>query len=233
MKKSYIIGFILVLTLDIIGGTFASYEAWHYFAKPCIIPFLIAGFLDATKGSKSALKSTILAALGFSWLGDILLLFTDQDPIYFMLGLAAFLTAHIAYTISFARTNPNILKFTSITRKTIPLHLGIVAFAVLYFWYLSSGLGELYLPVLIYVSVITLMALIALRRYEYSSYFSFSTVFAGALLFLTSDSLLAYNKFIEPLYADSLLIMSTYGLAQLLITIGVTAEVQSAKVSRG
>jgi uncharacterized membrane protein YhhN len=233
MRKSFIIGFLVVLALDIAGGTFESMEAWHYFAKPCIIPFLIAGLRDATKGIQSSLKNTVLFALGLSWLGDVLLLFTEQDPLFFMLGLGAFLTAHIAYIIGFARTIPEITKFSTIPGKAIPVYLGILVFAVFYFRFLSSGLGTLYVPVLVYVSVITLMALVALRRFGSADTYSFTAVFAGALLFLTSDSLLAYNKFVEPLQASSLLIMTTYGMAQLLITLGVSAAVlKEASVAR-
>jgi uncharacterized membrane protein YhhN len=42
----------------------------------------------------------------------------------------------------------------------------------------------------------------------------------GALLFVASDSILAINKFYLPFEFAGIFIMLTYGLAQLLITIG-------------
>jgi uncharacterized membrane protein YhhN len=45
-------------------------------------------------------------------------------------------------------------------------------------------------------------------------------MFTGALLFVISDSVLAVNKFYQPFALAPVLIMITYGLAQLLITQG-------------
>jgi uncharacterized membrane protein YhhN len=67
------------------------------------------------------------------------------------------------------------------------------------------------------------MAMQALFRYGYTSAPSFAFwCFAGAISFMISDSLLAINKFMQPLaiYAG-LAIMLTYLLAQYLIVEGV------------
>jgi uncharacterized membrane protein YhhN len=45
-------------------------------------------------------------------------------------------------------------------------------------------------------------------------------MFTGALLFVISDSVLAVNKFYQPFAFAPVLIMITYGLAQLFITQG-------------
>jgi uncharacterized membrane protein YhhN len=76
-------------------------------------------------------------------------------------------------------------------------------------------------PVLLYALVITLMALSALFRYGRTSMKSFALVFGGSILFIMSDSLLAVNKFIEPLALADFWIMVTYIGAQYLIVSGI------------
>jgi len=53
---------------------------------------------------------------------------------------------------------------------------------------------------------------------------------AGAILFIISDSLLAINKFYQPFENAGILIMFTYGVAQLLITLG--SELYITSVSK-
>lgn len=51
----------------------------------------------------------------------------------------------------------------------------------------------------------------------------------GALLFLISDSTLAVDKFYQSFEMGGIIIMLTYGLAQLFITEGAIQYIQSAK----
>jgi uncharacterized membrane protein YhhN len=51
----------------------------------------------------------------------------------------------------------------------------------------------------------------------------------GALLFVISDSLLAIDKFYQPLPFAGVLIILTYGLAQLFITTGAISYIQTGK----
>jgi uncharacterized membrane protein YhhN len=50
----------------------------------------------------------------------------------------------------------------------------------------------------------------------------------GAVLFISSDSILAINKFYEPFEFAGIAIMLTYGIAQLLITLGALRYITSA-----
>ena len=84
-------------------------------------------------------------------------------------------------------------------------------------------LGEMQIPVLVYSIVITLMGLAALDRYGAVSPKSFWKVLIGALLFILSDSLIAYSRFGQEIVEISLpgfWIMLTYILAQFLIITG-------------
>jgi len=70
------------------------------------------------------------------------------------------------------------------------------------------------------------MLLMAFNRYEKVSTRSFWSIAAGAVLFAASDSLLAWNKFVELLEFGDLAVMGTYGLAQLGIALGAVFQMK-------
>jgi uncharacterized membrane protein YhhN len=61
----------------------------------------------------------------------------------------------------------------------------------------------------------------AIFRQNRTSTLSFYLVFSGAVIFLLSDSIIAINKFMVSVFYDRLLIISTYMIAQFLITTGL------------
>jgi uncharacterized membrane protein YhhN len=70
----------------------------RFFSKPLILLGLIIYFYRITRPiSSTLLTKSILAALIFSWIGDILLLWSGL----FVYGLGAFLMAHVCYIIGF------------------------------------------------------------------------------------------------------------------------------------
>jgi len=82
-------------------------------------------------------------------------------------------------------------------------------------------LGEMKMPVVVYSMTITGMALAALHRYQKTTAKSFWMVMGGALIFMLSDSMIAINKFLEPIPSANVLIMLTYIAAQYLIISGL------------
>jgi uncharacterized membrane protein YhhN len=97
----------------------------------------------------------------------------------------------------------------------------LVGASGLIFKIIFPHLEEMILPVALYTSVITAMGLAALARKEKTSLSSWLFVSLGALIFLFSDTLIAFNKFHEPIAWASIFIMSTYILAQGLIVVGL------------
>ena len=89
------------------------------------------------------------------------------------------------------------------------------------FYGLKDGLGEMLIPVLIYMLVILTMAITAFWRNNSVGKWSYALVFFGALFFMMSDSLLAINKFHTALPLSNVSIMLTYALAQFLIVFGI------------
>jgi uncharacterized membrane protein YhhN len=80
------------------------------------------------------------------------------------------------------------------------------------------------IPVTIYGIVITGMVISAVSRFGKVNDSSYLLVFLGALLFLISDSLIAFNRFKQPFPAAGLSIMITYIFGQFLIIAGMLKQ---------
>ncbi|KRD58155.1 hypothetical protein ASE40_17605 [Flavobacterium sp. Root935] len=216
MRNSYFykiyVAFSILYLIILVSG----YERFDLFLKPILIPIIGFGVYFFRKFPT---KNTLLSALVFSWIGDVILLFTDLGEIYFILGLVSFLTAHIIYCILFNKLNKirkkqnrSLFIFGSIL---IALYLiGMVSF-------LMPFLGDLKIPVTIYASIISIMLLFAFNGFLVWEKPGNLLVFLGAFFFIISDSILAINKFYAPIPKSSFFIMLTYLLAQYLIVIGI------------
>lgn len=224
MKKEYwLIAFIIFFIAHLTGIQLHN-ESIQFFTKPTLIPVLAGFFLFQTNSIANSLKKWILFALFFSWGGDVLLMFVSKNELFFLLGLASFLLAHIFYIVFFnqVRVRENI--------KSNPwiLLIVVVYSAALTTW-LSPYLGKMKLPVRIYGIVISFMFLLALNVFAIKNKAVGKWMMFGALLFVISDSVLAINKFYEPFDAAGIIIMLTYGLAQLFIVRGAAEYIISSK----
>jgi uncharacterized membrane protein YhhN len=88
-------------------------------------------------------------------------------------------------------------------------------------WVLLPTLGDLTLPVFVYALVISTMLLFALKGFLNWEKTGSWYILIGAISFVTSDSILAFNKFHTPIVLSSFLIMITYLVAQYLIVVGI------------
>lgn len=89
-----------------------------------------------------------------------------------------------------------------------------------YYTFIRDYLNDFRIPVMAYMFVISVMVILSGYRYRRVNLFSFRMIYAGAVLFVISDSILAFNKFVQPFSSAGFMIMSTYMIAQYLITIG-------------
>lgn len=216
-NKLFTFIFILLIIAELICGSVESFSKWHYITKPSLLIALIFYFYCQSNGLGPKTKIITLLALVFSLLGDVLLMFVDLSPHYFMFGLVSFLVAHVCYCLVFLiYRNPNI-NFLGVSAL-----LCIYAFGL--FYLLKDGLGNLLIPVIVYMIVILMMVMTAFLRQKRVPKKSFILVFIGALLFVISDSILAMNKFYMPLKFSSISIMLTYALAQYFIVLGLIKQ---------
>lgn len=217
MKKVFLAGFLLVMLAELVSQATALKDL-HLLSKPLIMLSLGAYYIVTMRSRRLRIPMPMMMALGFSFLGDVALM--GSGEIYFMLGLVSFLLAHIAYVFVYrqhrlAEGEP-LLQVQKI-RFSLPFILaGTGLVTVLY-----PHLNELKVPVMIYAAVLVMMVLNAMFRYGLTSARSFWPVFLGAFAFMVSDSLLAFDKFVQPITLSGVWIMSSYMLAQFLIVWGV------------
>jgi uncharacterized membrane protein YhhN len=101
MRNNYGIFFFLLGLITHIAGIYTDSEMLEKITKPLLIPVLAGYFIWGTKSFQAGLKKWVLLALFFSWVGDILLMVVTEDPAFFLLGLVAFLLAHVFYIFFF------------------------------------------------------------------------------------------------------------------------------------
>lgn len=201
----YAISAVAVLT-----GLFFNVQPLYLAAKPLLMVTLLLYFISATRGYPHW-RVYVVAALVFSWAGDVFLISSE----WFIAGLVSFLIAHVFYIIAYQKTGAakgqlkplDILKFVL---------YGVVLIGLIY-----PGLGDLLIPVLIYALVLLSMGVWAHKRRGATSANSFKLVASGAILFALSDGLIAVNKFAFEIPAERILIMSIYMTAQYLIVQGL------------
>lgn len=177
-----------------------------YFFKPLTMIFIIAlAWFYGSGERKGFYRRAILAGFVFSLVGDTFLI----NPQNFVFGLASFLVAHLCYIAAFFKAGEGKLNPVSPAAY-------LVGFAI--FMLISGGVPEsLKIPVVVYALAISTMLGAAINFYLTRKTPPSLFALAGAIFFVLSDSLLAYNKFNEEFFLAKLLILSTYFLAQWLI----------------
>ena len=207
--------YLFTLAIDLIAMYFLPNEI-RFISKSILMPLLLVFYLLRTQ-SVPALKHFVTAALIFSWLGDIALLFQGPDPLYFLIGLSCFLIAHLFYIYFFHRIR---------TAEMVKGRWLIVVVVVIYYFIFTSVqlpyLGEMKIAVLIYGLVISFMLVLALHLLFIKNKSAGMLMAVGAILFVISDSILAIDMFYQPFELAGLLIMLTYGFAQLCIVLGAS-----------
>ena len=212
--KSWLFLFLLALVTNLLG-TQLNNESLQYSSKPLIIPALAIYFLNNLTGITSKLKKWIIAALLFSWAGDVLLMFQPKDEIFFLLGLTSFLIAHVCYIIYFHH-----VRFNEQIKGKPWLLIAVVIYYAFLINLLVPYLGAMKIPVLVYGVVISFMLMLAMHMLFIKQKIAGRWMMLGASLFVISDSVLAINKFFHPFPSAGLIVMFTYGMAQLFIVKG-------------
>lgn len=216
-ERSFSLLFLTVLGIELLCGSIESLSYFRYFTKPAVLTVLILFFLRNSGHLYVFTRSFTLLALVLSLLGDILLMFESRSSYFFMAGLGSFLLAHCGYVLVFVKKrNPN-------TRLSIFTMLLTIYICTL-FLLIKDGLGQMLIPVILYVLAIGSMAISAYARKGRVMDDSFYFVLIGAILFVISDSLIAIDRFYAAVPLQNVSIMLTYGMAQLLIVLGILKQ---------
>lgn len=212
--------FYFTLMAVVIGAEWFEVKYLYYFTKPAMVITLLWYFLVSTRGQGNQnFRKLIAAAFAFCIAGDTLLMFVPRSEYFFLGGLIAFLTGHLFYTSAFTyeilKNRPWKQHWGQLAFSTL-----IVVFGVEFYILNRDSFGNMWLPVLLYCSVITIMGVAATMRDSSFPRKGFYQVTGGACLFILSDSLLATNKFIVPFDLAGPMILVTYFTAQYLIAAG-------------
>lgn len=217
-KRFFLLAFFFIAFVEILIQVF-NWQQSNLFVKPLIVVLLTAFYVQNSE-SKNRL---LLLALFFCWLGDVFLLFDHLNELYFMGGLGSFLIAHILFIFIYGKlknTDGNSFNGPQKARVSFPVILaGTGLISILY-----PSLGALKIPVIVYAVALMVMVLQSIYRYGFTSSKSFWSVCVGALFFMLSDSLLALNKFYQPIANAGVLVIGTYMAALYFIVAGVLAH---------
>ncbi len=210
-------------------GELTANQLLLYISKPLLISLLAIWFYFTNQRSFSQTVKFVFIGLLFSVCGDVLLMFTAQASIFFLLGLISFLLAHCCYIAGFLSYPAARQGF--VKRKVISI-IPFLLFLILFnsFLYNNIPVG-LKIPVLVYSMVIILMAITALNLQSLLPKAAFQSLFAGVLLFLCSDSILAIEKFKTLFDSEKLsgfMIMISYISGQYSIAKGITKASSNA-----
>ena len=182
----------------------------HHLFKPLTMVIAVALVLRrcASSGLPLLHERLLLTALLASLVGDVFLMLPGN---WFIPGLASFLVAHLFYLRLF-RAGQVWFPSRGALAATLVFGAAMLAFV----W---SGLGDNTLKVAVaaYVTVIALMAAQAIGRATVLRDSGSVAVAWGACIFMTSDSLIAVNRFVAPVPLAGLWVLSTYYAAQILI----------------
>lgn len=192
-----------------------EYPDLEFYSKIALMPVLILSCFALKKSKVTSIGLPLFLALLFSWFGDILL--TNDDN--FLLGLGAFFVAHGFFIYSFLKSNVRNHE-VSLLQK-LPIYMfGLIFISVMLFLKIQPNLEEMLFPVVAYMAVLVGMNIAAMNRYKRVNTLSFWLVMIGGLLFMVSDTLIAFDRFNNRIENAGIYIMSTYIIAQFLIVQG-------------
>lgn len=205
--------FFVCAVLAIIGSLFAASDdsAWrwlHYLTKPTATLLLLVVVLRNITPATRAYGMVVAIGLVFAAAGDIFLMLPGD---YFISGLVCFLLTHCAYIYALTRG----VGFAA--------HKGIFGIFALIGLVGVGGLwtslpSEMRIPVIVYALALATMAAQAISRARQLSGTPQERVARqaaiGGLLFLVSDTVLAYNRFRWDIPFSALWVLGTYYAAQ-------------------
>ncbi len=171
-----------------------------------VLQATVLGALDSAYGM------TILAALVFCAVGDVLLIPRDKQKM-FLAGMAAFALGHLAYIVAFAMSDIELSR-AFLRLAALIVFVGFGAFA----WLRRHVPQEMQIPVTLYTFIIVAMVVSAACA-VYSG--APQIILWAAIMFAISDMAVARDRFIKREAANAALITPLYFGAQILFAMSV------------
>lgn len=179
----------------------------EFICKPAVLVFLI-GVAVALEPSQHAQRGWFVAALAFGLAGDVFLMLRSVP---FVAGLLSFFAGHVAYIVGF-RLEP--ASGAALAAGAVILLPVAAAISIPIVRSVSARQRGLAFPVAAYAAVLAAMALSAAGTGEVPAAL-------GGGLFLLSDGLLAWNRFVKELGWAPLAIIVAYHLGQAALVLSL------------
>ena len=223
--KSFFTKWGLTLSLVIISIHFLAqflgeeYKLVEAISKALFLPTLMIYLYFQGNVFNKPGKNLVMMSLFGSFLGDVFLI----SKSLFIPGMVAFMTTHIFNIIFFSKIYGLKQPKSTILKASTFL---LLSFCWFIYFQLSTAIGPLIYPILVYMVLICSAALMAIHISNHKPIKIIANNYwiPGMLFFITSDAILAFNKFDwavnSPIPHIGLIIMVTYGLAQFLLVKG-------------
>lgn len=189
----------------------------EYVFKPLVVGLLLAAAVLLREGNDASRWAFTVAALFASLLGDVFLMLVRER---FVAGLGSFLFAHLMYVLAFSSLASDV---ASAVAGGAVLAAGSVLYARIRRGMEASAQGEMALPVAVYFLAIAAMvasALVTPFRTGWDGPHA-SLAIIGAALFMASDSLIGWTRFVRSSAWGPLAIIVTYHLAQVALLLAL------------
>jgi uncharacterized membrane protein YhhN len=204
----------------------------EYVCKPATLVALIAAALALDPAADAQTRrGWFVAALVLSLAGDVLLMLDDEDHDLdgslatqslparrphdlFVAGLAAFLVAHLCYVAGFWTDPP---AGWALAAAVVAVVVCVSPFAARILDALRQKEPALRVPVGAYIAVISAMVASALATGNVAAG-------AGAVVFASSDTMIAWNRFVRSFRGAEVAIMVTYHLGQAGLVLSLIAR---------
>lgn len=207
----YILPFLAVVASNLYFVGRGSLKGVHI-TKPLLMPLLLLFYLITA----NVPDYFIILALICGFLGDVLLMCSGKNS--FLLGAGCFLLGHLAYIAALLR------HWQGISGVPLLSYVFMVPYvlygAYIYDYYVrSDGRGDK--GMIAYMAAILTMSFTSLLRVWHFHGAAFWLPFAGSLLFIFSDTLLALPQISVKRFNRNVTVMLTYCSAQLLLVVGL------------
>ncbi|MGN6382382.1 MAG: lysoplasmalogenase [Dyella sp.] len=187
-------------------GAADDWDWLHWTCKPLATVLVIAMAWHTPWPLSARYRRRVLMGLGFALLGDVLLMLPGD---FFVPGLTAFLLAHVSFLAAW-------LDDSRFAVRPLAWLACLLAAAVLLWLLWAHVAPALRVPVWVYALVLATMAGQAVgRAWQHAAMADALAHPArraalGALLFMVSDSLLAWDRFRHALPLSALWVLGTY-----------------------
>ncbi len=220
-SKSFLFIFLCFLLIDLVFTNIDHLYKYRYATKIWVVITLTIHFYYNSSSLLRKERILIFLALFFSLIADIVLI---TDNLFFLVvGMSMFILVKICYSIVY------FFKAQFDIDRLLPFLTICLLYSLFVIYFLYDAIGELYIPVYTYIFISLVMTKMAYLRYKRVNSKSYYLVLLGAIVFIISETIMAFYNFYKPLPFTFTLVMTTYALSQYLSIRGIILQNSSEK----